>query len=64
MPLKILKAVVNAPWYITNERIHNDLKKITVMEVLHKKGVSHYKNLENPYLKYKTEIDSTSINLI
>ena len=32
---KILRAIVDAPWYVTNDMIHEDLGIPTVQEVIH-----------------------------
>jgi len=40
---KILRATVNAPWYVTNAMIHEDLGIPTVQEVIHAKYQAPYK---------------------
>jgi hypothetical protein len=51
---KLLRANVNAPWYITNAMIHSDLGITTVQYVIHKKSNKHRANLQphsNPLLQ-------------
>lgn len=42
-----LRAIVNTPWYIKCERIHNDLRIPAVMEIIHDKAFSHHRKLES-----------------
>jgi len=44
---KILRATVDAPWYVTNDMIHKDLGIPTVQEVIHKRNIKHCTNLES-----------------
>jgi hypothetical protein len=37
----ILRALVDAPWYVTNDMIHKDLGIPTVQEVIHEKSIKH-----------------------
>jgi hypothetical protein len=58
---KILRATVDAPWYVTNDMIHKDLGIPTVQEVIHKRSIKHRTNLEshsNPLLQPFHEITS------
>jgi hypothetical protein len=51
---KILRAIVDAPWYVTNDMIHKDLGIPTVQEVIHERSIKHCTNLEshsNPLLQ-------------
>jgi hypothetical protein len=38
---KILRAIVDAPWYVTNDMIHKDLGTPTVQEVIHVRSIKH-----------------------
>ena len=51
---KLLRAIVNAPWYITNAMIHSDLGIPTVQDVIHKRSNKHRAKLQshsNPLLQ-------------
>ena len=51
---KILRAIVDAPWYVTNDMIHKDLGIPTVHEVIHARSMKHRTKLEshsNPLLQ-------------
>jgi hypothetical protein len=39
---KILRAIVDAPWYVTNDTIHRDLGIPTVQEVIHERSIKHH----------------------
>jgi len=38
---KLLRAIVNAPWYVTNAMIHTDLGISTVQDVIHDRSNKH-----------------------
>jgi len=40
---KILREIVDAPWYVTNAMIHKDLGIPTVQEVIHERRIKHRK---------------------
>jgi len=51
---KILRAIVDAPWYITNDMIHRYLGIPTVQEAIHERSIKHRTNFEshfNPLLQ-------------
>jgi hypothetical protein len=51
---KILRAVANAPWYVTNHTLHSDLKVPYVCDVIHERIGKHHTKLEdhpNPLLE-------------
>jgi hypothetical protein len=51
---KILRAIVDAPQYVTNDMIHKGLGIPTVQEVIHERSSKHLTNLEshsNPLLQ-------------
>ena len=51
---KLLRAIVNAPWYITNAMIHSDLGIPTVQDVIHDQSNKHRAKLQsnpNPLLQ-------------
>jgi len=50
---KTLRAIVDAPWYVTNAMIHEDLGIPTAQEVIHARNVKRHIKLEthsNPLL--------------
>lgn len=44
---KVLRNIVNAPWYVRNENIHKDLRMDTVMEVIKTVATKHDQRLHN-----------------
>jgi len=42
---KILRAIVDAPRYVTNDTIHKDLVIPTLQEVIHERSIKHRTNL-------------------
>jgi DNA polymerase III sliding clamp (beta) subunit (PCNA family) len=51
---KILRAIENAPWYVTNHALHIDFNNPYVSDVIHERINKHHNNLEahpNPLLK-------------
>jgi hypothetical protein len=51
---KILRMIVDAPWYVSNATLHDDLGISYVQDVIHKKCNNHHTKLEtheNPLLK-------------
>jgi hypothetical protein len=51
---KILRATVDALWYVTNDMIHKDLGIPTVQEVIHERSIKHRTKLAshpNPRLQ-------------
>jgi hypothetical protein len=38
---KLMRATVNAPWYVTNSMIHSDLGISTVQHVIHDRSNKH-----------------------
>ena len=51
---KVLTAIANAPWYVTNHTFHTDFNIPYVSDVIHERINKHYKKLEvhpNPLLK-------------
>jgi len=51
---KLLRAIVNAPWYITNAMTHSDLGIPTIQDVIHKRSNKHRAKLQshpNPLLQ-------------
>jgi hypothetical protein len=49
---KILRAIVDAPRYVTNDMIHKDLGIPAVQEPIHERSIKHRTNLEshsNPF---------------
>ena len=51
---KILRAIANAPWYVTNHNLHTDFNIPYVSDVTHERINKHHNNLEdhpNPLLE-------------
>jgi len=51
---KILRAIVNAPWYVTNHILHTDLNIPYVSDVIHERIAKHHNYMEahpNPLLE-------------
>jgi len=51
---KILRAVTNVPWYVTNHTLHTDFNIPYVSDVIHERINKHHNNLEahpNPLLE-------------
>jgi hypothetical protein len=44
---KVLKCIVNAPWYVRNSDLHRDLGIETVTDIIAKFTKSHEKRLQN-----------------
>jgi hypothetical protein len=44
---KILRAIVDAPWYVTKDVIHKDLGIPTVHEVINDRSIKHRTKLES-----------------
>lgn len=44
---KVLRSIVNAPWYIRNNNLHRDLCIETVKEVIRKAALAHQQRLED-----------------
>jgi hypothetical protein len=44
---KVLKYIVNAPWYVLNSDLHRDLGKETVADIIAKFAKSHEKRLQD-----------------
>jgi hypothetical protein len=63
---KLLRATVNAPWYITNAMIHSDLGIPTVQDVIHKRSNKHRAKLQSltiPIMgQYPTETETKMAN--
>jgi hypothetical protein len=44
---KILRAIVDTPWYVTNDMIHKDLGIPAVQEVIHERRIKHRTKLDS-----------------
>jgi hypothetical protein len=44
---KVIKCIVNAPWYLRNSDLHRDLEIVTVTDIIAKFAKSHEKRLED-----------------
>jgi hypothetical protein len=59
---KILRMIVDAPWYVSNATLHADLGISYVHEVIHQKRNNHHTRLEtheNPLLKQEKKTDDS-----
>lgn len=44
---KILRAITDAPWYVTNQMLHNDLGIPFVQDVIRDRSIKHHNRLEH-----------------
>jgi hypothetical protein len=44
---KILRMITNAPWYVTNQTLHDDLKVLFIKDVIQEKSINHHDRLGN-----------------
>jgi hypothetical protein len=44
---KILRMIINAPWYVTNQTLHDDLKVAFIKDIIQRKRINHHDKLEN-----------------
>jgi hypothetical protein len=44
---KILRMITNAPWYVTNQTLHDDLKVPFIKNVIQEKSTNHHDKLGN-----------------
>jgi hypothetical protein len=44
---KILLMITNAPWYVTNQTLHDDLKVPFIEDVIQEKSINHHDKLGN-----------------
>src|SRR5215469_8941098 len=59
---KVLRSIVNAPWYVRNKDLHRDLQIETVAEVTKKYAIKHYQRLQsqiNPEMEKVINRDNT-----
>lgn len=55
---KILRQIIDAPWYVTNHTLHTDLQVPTVQEEIRKKAITHHDAIEihpNPLMEQLLE---------
>jgi hypothetical protein len=45
---RILRAIANAPWYVTNHTLHSDLKVPYVRDVIHERIEKHHAKTGRP----------------
>jgi hypothetical protein len=53
-PSTILRMIPNAPWYVTNQTLHDDLKVPFIKDVIDEKSINHHdklRNYSNPILQ-------------
>jgi hypothetical protein len=41
---KMLRMIINAPWYVINETLHDDLKVQFIKDVIQEKSINHHEN--------------------
>lgn len=61
---KVLRGIVNAPWYIRNDNLHRDLQVENVSEIVKKYAFRHYQQLQdhvNPQIQYMVEENNNTI---
>jgi hypothetical protein len=54
LQLKILRAMTNAPWYVSNDTLHNDLGIPVIFDVIKERSNEHHNRLEthtNPLMQ-------------
>jgi hypothetical protein len=44
---EIVRMITNAPWYVTNQTLHNDLKVPFIKNVIQEKSLNHRDKLGN-----------------
>jgi hypothetical protein len=44
---KILRTITNAPWYVTNQTLQDDLKVPFIKNVIQEKSINHHGKLGN-----------------
>jgi hypothetical protein len=44
---KILRMTKNAPWYVTNQTLHDDLEVPFIKDVIQERSINHYDKLGN-----------------
>jgi hypothetical protein len=44
---KILRMITNAPWYVTNQTLHDDLNVALIKDVIQEKSINHQDKLGN-----------------
>jgi hypothetical protein len=44
---KILRMITNAPWYVTNQTLHENLKVPFIKDVIQEKSINHHDKLGN-----------------
>jgi hypothetical protein len=42
---EILRIITNAPWYVTNQTLHDDLKVPFIKDVIQEKSINHHDKL-------------------
>ena len=57
---KMLRSVINAPWYVTNETIHRDLKISTVKDEIHKSRSIYNTRVNNHHNPIVTQLLDTT----
>ena len=57
---KTLRSLLNAPWYVTNETIHRDLKIPTVKDEIHKSRSRYNSRVNNHHNPLVTQLLDTT----
>jgi hypothetical protein len=43
---KILRMITNAPWYVTNQTLHEDLNVPYITEIIQERSIKHYEKIK------------------
>jgi len=57
---KILRLIAQAPWHVTNQILHRDLRIATVREIFKDKAEAHRKTVISPELTHETSDNPTT----
>lgn len=61
---KVLRGIVNAPWYVTNQQIHRDLRVASVMEEIRNFSVKYRERINAHPNKYASRVFKITDNEI
>jgi hypothetical protein len=59
---KMLKCIVNAPWYVRNSDLHRDLGFETVKDIIAKSANSHEKNFKSTSTSKRSDVLTWTIS--
>jgi hypothetical protein len=52
---RVLKCIVQAPWYIRNSHLHRDLRIETITDIITRFVSSHKKSLQKPHQQWSVQ---------